>query len=446
MSKPRKDSQAAHPPGGNTPGVLCPVLNADREHNRFSPSASARWLSCIGSTILCEKLPEDDKVASDKPNDTDLGSAAHALLNHCLETKTHPEQYRGRKVWSHLYTVDDDMIDAVDHALDYVWGLISMRGPDAKLLLERKVAIPGVTSGHLDVAIVLGDNIDVIDYKHGAGVPVSAEKNTQLGLYALGLLEEISFKQFKQPKVILHVVQPRCSRRASPADDWHAPAKWLQWLLATAKQAVDMVTHVSPVPGTNVDVGDELPFTPSEKSCKWCKAKAHCPALARTSFENARQDFAEVIAGNPKQLTKADATAGLTPDEMAKAFAALPMVYLFADALTARVTAMLMAGEKVGDLKVVEGKSNRRWIDESTTMAYLIKLGIPEDKVAPRSLIGIGEAEKLLPKDKRADVMKKLAGKPEGKPTVANGDDPRPSIARNARNDFVDDIQDELLG
>ena len=40
--------------------------------------------------------------------------------------------------------------------------------------------------GTSDCIIVCGENLHIIDFKYGKGVPVSAEDNPQMKLYALG--------------------------------------------------------------------------------------------------------------------------------------------------------------------------------------------------------------------------------------------------------------------
>ncbi|UOF83009.1 hypothetical protein [Caudoviricetes sp.] len=323
------------------------------------------------------------------------------------------------------------MIDAIDSALDYINGLRTMLATDNALLRDIRVEVPGVTDGTLDVAIYDGTNLHVLDYKNGAGVPVTARENSQMGLYALGC-ESLLKRKFK--KVVLHIIQPRCNRRANPADDWTASRKWLDDLSSRAYSAVK-----------NAD-DPHAEFKPSDKGCRWCKAKAVCPALARVALGEAKQDFG-IIDGTaaPCKIDKQSVAKPLTPDQLTAAFQNLPLVFAWAEAVEKEVLSRLENGKPVPGLKLVEGRANRQWSDEKNAINALMREGLDMDDIAPRTIVGIGKAEKLLPKDKREQVMNRLTVRPAGKPTIAPADDPRPPITGDAANDFADHIEDPLL-
>jgi hypothetical protein len=94
-------------------------------------------------------------------------------------------------------------------------------------------------------------------------------------------------------------------------------------------------------------------------------------------------------------------------------------------AVNARLHDLASNGRAPG-YKIVEGKSNRAWTDEAQAAELLASLGLDPDEFAPRSLVSIAAAEKLLPAAKRI-ALTTLTTKPPGKPTLARDDDPRPS-------------------
>ena len=62
--------------------------------------------------------------------------------------------------------------------------------------------------GTSDCIIVCGENLHIIDFKYGKGVPVSAEDNPQMKLYALGAVN--LYQMFYPIKQIhLSIIQPR---------------------------------------------------------------------------------------------------------------------------------------------------------------------------------------------------------------------------------------------
>lgn len=62
--------------------------------------------------------------------------------------------------------------------------------------------------GTADCIVIHGDELHVVDFKYGQGVPVSAEHNPQMQLYALGALT--AYGMFYPIRTVhLAIVQPR---------------------------------------------------------------------------------------------------------------------------------------------------------------------------------------------------------------------------------------------
>ena len=70
-------------------------------------------------------------------------------------------------------------------------------------------------TGIADCILISGDLIQVIDFKYGKGVPVSADHNPQLMLYALGAYEGCRLL-YGIHRVKLSIVQPRLNN----IDEW----------------------------------------------------------------------------------------------------------------------------------------------------------------------------------------------------------------------------------
>ena len=96
------------------------------------------------------------------------------------------------------------------------------------------------------------------------------------------------------------------------------------------------------------------------------------------------------------------------------------LIESFLNAVENKTFERLLKGEKIPGYKIVEGRSNRKWIDDAE--AKLIeKLG---DEAFEKSLIGITAAEKKLNKKEVND----LTYKPSGKLTMAPESDKRPAV------------------
>ena len=93
--------------------------------------------------------------------------------------------------------------------------------------------------------------------------------------------------------------------------------------------------------------------------------------------------------------------------------------------------------------KFVEGKAgDRKWSDEKAAEAALVGVLGPKAYTEPKVLTAPAAA-KLLDKAKTkaqwTDVFAPLIKRSSGRPTLALGSDPRPSVAA-AANDFEDEL------
>ena len=172
--------------------------HADREHALLSASSAHRWLECPASAVAAEAYPEQDTEF------TREGTLAHEVAE-AMCNNSHARFDALLKTEG----VTGEMIDCAEGYRDYIQEQI--KGPDAMALLEQRVDFsPWVPEGFgtADCILIQGDTMDVIDYKYGQGVPVSAVDNPQMKLYGLGALNDYGFA-FNVQKVRLHIYQPR---------------------------------------------------------------------------------------------------------------------------------------------------------------------------------------------------------------------------------------------
>ena len=153
------------------------------KHALLSASAAHRWLTCTPSAVLESKEP--DSTSEYAAEGTRAHAAGEKLLINWLEG--HPRKK--------VQTDDGEMKECTKAYRDYVIEVFNTekkKTPDALLLIEQRLDFSRWVPGGFGTgdAVIVGDGrLHIIDLKYGKGVPVSAENNPQLKLYALGAVE-----------------------------------------------------------------------------------------------------------------------------------------------------------------------------------------------------------------------------------------------------------------
>jgi hypothetical protein len=232
-------------------------------------------------------------------------------------------------------------------------------------------------------------------------------------LYALGAYAESrDFADIQTVKISIH--QPRIGD--GDPQTWEISIadllKWGEWVRQRAEACLE--------PGAE--------FVPGDKQCQWCKAKPTCKALAALTEQTILADFDDV--DSPDALTPA---AKLTDKQLASVLRAKPLIASWLESIEDYVFDRLEAGEVFPGYKLVAGKANRRWIDEAQAATTLFEM-LGDAAFAPAKVLSPAQAEKALGKARVRDIAD-LIIKPEGAPTLAVYDDPRPSIGVSV-NDF----------
>lgn len=90
-------------------------------------------------------------------------------------------------------------------------------------------------------------------------------------------------------------------------------------------------------------------------------------------------------------------------------------------------------GTRFHGWKLVEGRSNRRYTDETAVAQIVSDTGHDPYE---HKLLGITAMEKLLGKKQFATLLSDLVERPQGKPVLVPARDKRPEMT-NAKNDFA---------
>lgn len=377
---------------------------APSKHALLGPSSSARWLACPPSARLTEFMPNETSVYAEE------GTKAHYLCEQVVR--------RSLPGWAGLppAAMDDlmggdaydaEMKEAAKLYAEFIHTIYDSFPHTPTVCVEQHVKMTYWVKecfGTCD-CLLIGDGVlHVIDFKYGAGVPVSPEENTQMMLYALGAWDLFSATDDIQT-VRMSIVQPRIQ---SEPETWEIPENSLiRW-------AEDFL---KPMAKLAWEGKGEL--NPGEKQCRWCKAKPQCRAWKEKYGPLA--DFVchtDPGANDPRLLT---------PDEIGAWLVEAQGIADYVKSLQEYAQQQLQCGTAIPGWKLVEGRSVRRFTDQDAAFKAIEAGGISEAMLYERSPISLTAAEKLLGKKHFAEVCGEYVEKPKGKPTLAPESDKRPT-------------------
>lgn len=401
-------------------------------HSKFSASSSHRWMTCPGSMVLESTQPNSSSSYADE------GSAAHWVASEVLLGKLTLADAVGQDWWpsegGKAVPITQDMCD---HVQTYIDTVLTYGG---ELLVEQRVHYHDWLGckkeeafGTSDAVIMDGDLITIVDLKFGMGVRVFAEENPQLMLYALGALYEFEMLgDFKRARMVIS--QPRIGHH----DEWECDVSELHAFAAQAKAAVAEVQSAGKLEA--LALYSKLHV--DEDACRFCKAKATCPALAA----EVREAVTPSPAITPEDFDDLTTTAIPHDDvRLGVAMSKVDLIEGWCKAVRAEVERRLFAGDEVPGFKLVEGKrGNRAWSDREAALEAMKSMRLKHEDIYSYSLNGPAPMEKLLKKEnpRRWATLQALIVQPEGRPHVAPVSDDRPALSITPTADDFDDVSE----
>ena len=412
-------------------------------HAQLSPSKRHRWALCPGSIREEAKYP-DERTS---PAAID-GTHSHTLLEHCIKAGlADPTSMVGVKMKDDdgEFVIDADRAARVKSAIEYVKERVAAFNGLAEVIPETRVDPQWFThrddlSGTVDIQIIGGGVLEIVDYKDGMGV-VSAEDNPQLEQYAMGKLAECKLgwnvpEQYPWKEVRMTIIQPKLALKGmQPITTWTVPVKYLLdrlSVLSAQARATD-----SP----------DAPLVPGDSQCKFCRAKGSCAALAGNVMKEVGIMFQPVVNQNPLDVAQQSADkdpATMSDDQIRQIMEAAPLMRQLLEAVEKEAQRRLEAGTPIPGLKLVNGRGSRAWsLPEEEMAEKLVKMGIPKSSIYVTKLVSPAQAENLV-WEKRDGTKVQLTErqlkrmdqeyvvKLAGKLTVAPESDSRPAVITNA--------------
>lgn len=389
------------------------IEHSKRAHALLSASGSHRWLNCTPSAVLEDKYGES-KSSVFAAEGTLAHELAELLIRRDILSNISEDDFDEayeKIVSSKLYS--DDMPDYVSVFVDYCAAQYAeaqtTRFFDCRS--ECKVDLRDYIPegfGSIDCTVVSENMLEIVDLKYGKGVPVDATWNTQLMLYALGMLAEVSMLyNIKQVKCT--IVQPRLDSISS----WLISA---EDLLAWAEDELKPKAELAFAGEGELEPGDW---------CRFCAVKNRCRALYEEQLKIAQHEFKE-----PNFLTD---------EEIADILVDGPKFIEWINSIQEYARNEAVNNNKVWpNFKLVAGRSNRRWADETEAAKRIVEVApeLSDDEIFTVKLKGITDIEKKIGKKKFA-LLGDAVIKPVGAPTLVPLTDKRPALgAEEAKKDF----------
>lgn len=377
------------------------------KHAILGASSAHRWLACTPSAQWERGFGED------KPSEAaEEGTLAHAIAEHHLG-----ELLKGRKPETPSYLKSNRLYRPVmeEHVAvytDYIMEKYTeacVKTPDTILCQEQRVDYSQYAPGGFgtaDCLMISDGTLHVFDFKYGKGVPVFAEGNPQIRLYALGALGEFSLL-YDISTVVVHIIQPRLDSITSeslPVED----------LKTWGEEYVK--------PRAALAAKGEGEFVAGEH-CTFCKCRYKCRTLAEYNLSIGLKQYREPDHEEvyPNEMT---------PDDIADVLDRVDSLTRWAKGVKDyALDQAVNHGVSYPRYKVVEGRANRQIRDEASVIDKLDGIGFTADRVT--RLKPLGDLEDLIGKKKLAETLGDLIIKPQGKPVLAKETDRRPAIQSN---------------
>ncbi len=366
------------------------INHSDRAHAVLSASSSARWLKCPPSAVAATLYP------STSTEFTREGTLAHEVAEWVAsgQSKNGPPLAKGTDDG-----VTAEMLDCARAYADYIQELIT--NDNAVVLLEQRLDFsPWVPDGFGtgDCIVIQGNRLDVVDYKYGQGVAVSAENNSQMMLYGLGALNDFG-DIYEIHEVGMHIFQPRLNNISTEVLEVEALRFWGGKVV---KPTAELAAQGK---------GDYC----SGEHCRFCPHAGQCPTLSA--------DCVKVVnLGGGKA-----AVPTMAPWMIADILKQESLITGWLKAVKERALSQMMSGEEIPGYKVVEGRGSREWSDvKAVEFALFHDCDLDESQYMTKpELLSPYQLEKSIGKKRVAEAVGLYITTKPGNPTIAPATDKR---------------------
>lgn len=392
-----------------------------RAHADISPSGAEAIARCPGKVNATKDLPRRSNEAAAE------GTVLHEINAECLVYGFDPYDFLGEthECEGFEFVIDEDQAESIVPGLDWV------REQPGKLFVETPVdlsAWPPFEFGTLDVGIVAPDLITLVDHKFGY-IPVEAESNKQIAIYAIGFYEQIAKHLTQATRFRLIINQPR---RIGP--------KWREWIVEL-DELREFMGDIQEAMQRALD--PDAPRIAGQVQCQYCLLN---PALGGPGCDALESLMLGLLGLDHEALDDAYLLQGglempdlstLTPEMQATIWKHRTMLKNWIEGVTKVATERAAAGDPPPGLKAVPSFGDREYTDPEAAEAILVEtLGVEESFT--KKLKSPAQAEKVMMPTKRKpghpEAWKKLDAliiKPEKGVELALMSDERKAVVPN---------------
>lgn len=387
-------------------------------HAVLSASSAHRWLNCPGSVQLEQAYPDTTSEFAAE------GTLAHEICE--LKLRAYAIEPMGKAEYSsrmaalkanELYK--PEMETSTDVYLEYIKAVMLRYPVQPAVVAEKRVDYSAYAPdgfGTADCLVLAGDVLHVIDYKHGKGVPVSADHNPQMMLYALGAISAYSMLYtFKTVKMA--IVQPRLGN----ISEFEMQVSDLQaWGTKTV------------TPAAKLALSGKGGYAAGEH-CRFCRAKTECRARAEhyMQLRGAAEDWA-------KSRSVIKAAACYTDKELADYLKAAELLESWYKDIKEHALALCLAGKDVPGYKAVAGRTSRSFTDTDKAFSVLMANGVDKAVLYQYVPLTLAKTEEAVGKKLFKALLADYVVQTPGKPTLVPASDKRARITNveSAENVF----------
>ena len=394
------------------------------QHAILSASSSNRWLHCTPSAKLALSFPRTSSKYAE------AGTLAHSIgelkaRKYFLEPLGAQEYQKRLQALKENPLYEKAMDGNTDAYLEYLKSQAMTYKAPPFVALEVRVDYSRYVPEAFGTAdcIMIGENrMLVTDYKNGSGVPVEAEENPQMMLYALGALE--TYRPIYGDTVTdvhLAIVQPNVGE----PKEWDITVEHLrEWGEKVVKPAAALAWEGK---------GEFCPGPWCDSS--FCPARATCTARAKKMLElepqigAAPEGWKDGTPGQKEAAMYAEAQEKrqlLTDAEIGDILARAQGLSKWISALEDYALSAILKGKEIPGFKAVLGRSSNQWAGgPDKAFETLKERGVEEAILWKREPITVAGLKKELGKKVFDEVSDGLVEKKRGSPTLAPESDRR---------------------
>lgn len=413
-------------------------------HAKLSPSSAHEWLNCALSVKMREMYSHLDPNRYSVANAQ--GTIKHHVMEHCMTHDADPYKFVDHEFrlgdlreddedmpeeWAnYTYEFTEDDADTMMIALDMIDAMHL-----TEIRVEHRVDLSKYCGpnqfGTLDLSglIDLGDGwFDVLIWDNKFGrVPVSAVKNVQLMLYALGIWQNVYSKMDIRIRAFqIRIWQPLVK---GGGGEWEISLGALKKFGTTV------------VPKAKAALGDNPKANPGAEQCEYCigaklmKCKANHDwnlSIARAMFSEG-EDMDDLVEKDEIPCLKFNGVDAKTRTWLLNNFA---MFKKFIERLEEQAFDDAYYGRDVPGKKLVMGHSPRRKFRDISVAEPIVVAAMGVDKAYTRKLASPAQLEKHVGK-KNMGQYDELIDKGEKKMILVDEHDSRPGV-KSIRDMFND--------